>query len=311
MARRGLGAGLLGSGRSGVLASLATRLIPSSGSMLFAVFVVAAAASCINVGKALQKEGTKRLPRLVLDARVLGTYARDPTWALGMALDVLGGLLMVLAISLAPVSLVQPVAAGGVAVLAVFSHFRLGERLDAREWAGVALAVVGTVGIGAVAEEEQQDAPPAAEMTKTRVVLGVALVAVMLAAPSRLSRGAAASKASPGGAGGATTGSAGPLNGGGGGGGGGGGKKIVGLVGVGQGIPHHLRHAHLAAHAPAGAIAIGAGGDGGGHAASARAHHHHRGPRSDRAREAIAGASSGVFFSLSATSVKILSLIHI
>ena len=253
MARRGLGAGLLGSGRSGVLASLATRLIPSSGSMLFAVFVVAAAASCINVGKALQKEGTKRLPRLVLDARVLGTYARDPTWALGMALDVLGGLLMVLAISLAPVSLVQPVAAGGVAVLAVFSHFRLGERLDAREWAGVALAVVGTVGIGAVAEEEQQDAPPAAEMTKTRVVLGVALVAVMLAAPSRLSRGAAASKASIGGAGGATTGSAGPLNGSGGGGGGGGGKKIVGLVGVGQGIPHHLRHAHLAAHAPAGA----------------------------------------------------------
>ena len=273
--------------------------------MLFAVFVVAAAASCINVGKALQKEGTKRLPRLVLDARVLGTYARDPTWALGMALDVLGGLLMVLAISLAPVSLVQPVAAGGVAVLAVFSHFRLGERLDAREWAGVALAVVGTVGIGAVAEEEQQDAPPAAEMTKTRVVLGVALVAVMLAAPSRLSRGAAASKASPGGAGGATTGSAGPLNGGGGGGGGGGGKKIVGLVGVGQGIPHHLRHSHLAAHAPAGAIAIGAGSDGGGHAASARAHHHHRGPPSDRAREAIAGARSGVFFSLSATSVKI------
>ena len=79
------------------------------------------------------------------------------------------------------------------------------------------------------------------------------------------------------------------------------GKKIVGLVGVGQGAPHHLRHSHLAAHAPAGAIAIGAEVTAAGT------------PRAlariitarPIAREAIAGARSGVFFSLSATSVKI------
>ena len=58
---------------------------------LFAVLVVAVAASCINVGKALQKEGTKKLPRLVLDRKVLATYFQDSTWAAGMALDVCGG----------------------------------------------------------------------------------------------------------------------------------------------------------------------------------------------------------------------------
>ena len=108
---------------------------------VFAVFIVAVAASCINVGKALQKQGTKNLPRLVLDPKVIGTYLSDETWAAGMALDVFGGLLMVAAIARAPVSVVQAVAAGGVAVLAVYSHYKLGETLQAKEWAGVALAV--------------------------------------------------------------------------------------------------------------------------------------------------------------------------
>ena len=144
---------------------------------VFAVFIVAVAASCINVGKALQKQGTKNLPRLVLDPKVIKTYLSDETWAAGMALDVLGGLLMVAAIARAPVSVVQPVAAGGVAVLAVYSHYKLGETLRTQEWVGVGMAVCGTVGIGFNAEEQEP-----AELSGFRYLIGAFLVAAVVAA---------------------------------------------------------------------------------------------------------------------------------
>ena len=186
---------------------------------VFAVFIVAVAASCINVGKALQKQGTKNLPRLVLDPKVIGTYLSDETWAAGMALDVFGGLLMVAAIARAPVSVVQPVAAGGVAVLAVYSHYKLGETLQAKEWAGVALAVIGTIGIGWNSEEQQP-----AELSGFRYLIGAFLVAAVVAAPGYYKWHATKDKAmnrlgvnrS--------------------------GKKVVGLVGMGS--PHHLRTSH-------------------------------------------------------------------
>jgi drug/metabolite transporter (DMT)-like permease len=139
-----------------------------------------------------------------------------------MALDVCGGLLMVVAISRAPVSLVQPVAAGGVAVLAVFSHFRLGEKLEPRAWAGVAASVVGTVGIGLTSEDQ-----PPAELSTFRYLLGAALIAAMLALPAHLADRAGRRRARDG-------------------------KKIVGLVGVGVGTPiiSATARSHLAHPAP-------------------------------------------------------------
>ncbi|EEH52103.1 uncharacterized protein MICPUCDRAFT_53682 [Micromonas pusilla CCMP1545] len=95
---------------------------------VLAVLIVAVAASCVNVGKALQKQGTKSLPREI-SLVTLPTYLADATWRRGLVLDICGGLLMVVALAIAPVSLVQPVASGGVAVLAVYSHVHLEEKL--------------------------------------------------------------------------------------------------------------------------------------------------------------------------------------
>ena len=92
-----------------------------------------------------------------------------------------GGLLMVVAISIAPVSLVQPVAAGGVAVLAVFSHFRLNEKLENKAWAGVAATVCGTIGIGWTAEERPGDET----VSLTRIALGAFLIAARAHGPKR------------------------------------------------------------------------------------------------------------------------------
>jgi hypothetical protein len=72
--------------------------------------------------------------------------------------DIGGGLLSVVALSQAPVSVVQPIASGGLAILAVFSHFYLEEKLARAEWAAVGLAAVGTMGVAACAPEPVADA---------------------------------------------------------------------------------------------------------------------------------------------------------
>ena len=248
---------------------------------LFAVLVVAVAASCINVGKALQKEGTKRLPRFALDRKVVATYFKDTTWAAGMGMDVCGGLLMVVAISIAPVSLVQPVAAGGVAVLAVFSHFRLNEKLENKAWAGVAATVCGTIGIGWTAEEQPGDEP----VSLTRIALGAFLIACVLTYQSALlTRGTGTGPGSetPGKKR-ASSASARLL--------GLGGRSSRRIVGVGGGTPHHLREQFLKGQVVHDSIIATAPYVG--------TH------KETRAEEINAGFRSGTFFSLSASACKV------
>ena len=45
---------------------------------------------------------------------------------------------------------------GGLAILAVFSHFYLDERLRTREWLAVGVTGLGIVGLGISTEEEPQ-----------------------------------------------------------------------------------------------------------------------------------------------------------
>jgi len=149
----------------------------------FAVLVTILSSTSINIGKALQKKGTKSLPKLTFKKDILKTYFENDTWKLGLVLDVLGGVLMILALAIAPVSVVQPVAAGGVAILAGFSHVFLDEKLKEKEWVGVWCAVVGTVGIGwttgvntAAAAISEQNGKGEINVSTWRYVLGVFVV---------------------------------------------------------------------------------------------------------------------------------------
>lgn len=73
-----------------------------------AILITLVAATGNNVGKALQKEATRQLPRFSLDPAILVQYARSREWLVGLAADLAGALLMIAAFALAPVCVVLP-----------------------------------------------------------------------------------------------------------------------------------------------------------------------------------------------------------
>ncbi|KAL6523988.1 hypothetical protein OROMI_031083 [Orobanche minor] len=127
-----------------------------------------------NIGKVLQKKGTLILPPLSFKLKgstsrsmqfsmqflfsiirkqplcvktwVIRAYASNRAWIIGFMMDIFGAVLMLLALSHAPVSVVQPVSGCGLAILSVFSHFYLKEIMNVIDWMGIILAGIGTIG---------------------------------------------------------------------------------------------------------------------------------------------------------------------
>ncbi|XP_065000789.1 probable magnesium transporter NIPA9 [Musa acuminata AAA Group] len=99
-----------------------------------------------NIGKVLQKKGTVILPRLSFKLKVIRAYVLNKLWIIGFLMDICGAVLMLRALSQAPVSVIQPVSGCGLAILCVFSHFYLKEVMNALDWVGIALAGAGTIG---------------------------------------------------------------------------------------------------------------------------------------------------------------------
>ncbi|XP_027330785.1 probable magnesium transporter NIPA9 isoform X1 [Abrus precatorius] len=119
------------------------------------IVLTVAATAGNNIGKILQKKGTIILPPLSFKLKVIRAYALNKTWVIGFLMDMFGALLMLRALSLAPVSVIQPVSGCGLAILSIFSHFYLKEVMNAVDWVGITLAGFGTIGVGAGGEEQE------------------------------------------------------------------------------------------------------------------------------------------------------------
>jgi len=103
-----------------------------------------------NGGLLAEKYALGRLPDI--HARKAGamvkTLASSPLWLLGFVTLLAGLGLQVLALSVAPISLVQPVFASGLVLFVVLSHLIFDDHMGTAEWVGVGTVLVALVALG-------------------------------------------------------------------------------------------------------------------------------------------------------------------
>ena len=98
-----------------------------------------------SIGKGMQKVGVQTLPTLTSNPQVVWQYLSNSSWRAGLLLDIVGALFGLVALSILPISVAQPIFCNGLVLLACYSHFYLEEQLHWREWRAIGLCFVGTV----------------------------------------------------------------------------------------------------------------------------------------------------------------------
>lgn len=114
-----------------------------------ALLLALASATLTNIAYLRQQDAAAALPTLSLRRPLWSarTLLADRRWLAGFALESTGFALYVLALALAPLTLVQSIAAGGIGVLAFFSA-RFGRRdLERHEVGGVLVAILGLLAL--------------------------------------------------------------------------------------------------------------------------------------------------------------------
>jgi drug/metabolite transporter (DMT)-like permease len=107
-------------------------------------------ACALNLGYLLQHEVASSLPPLSLRRPIASVRSLlvERRWLLGSGLQAVGFVLYVVALSLAPLSLVQAVAAGGIGILAIMVSQVTHVRLTGLEKVGASVSVAGLALLG-------------------------------------------------------------------------------------------------------------------------------------------------------------------
>jgi hypothetical protein len=146
----------------------------------FALLITFISACLLNLGYLLQHSVASQAPPLSL--RHPGASVRsllgNRRWLLGLATEAAGWLLYVAALALAPLSLVQATAAGGIGILAIMVARVTHVPLSGRERMGALLSVLGLALLGVSLLGSHNEGSPSGY-----VWISVWLVASAIAAP--------------------------------------------------------------------------------------------------------------------------------
>jgi drug/metabolite transporter (DMT)-like permease len=149
----------------------------------FAFAAALGSAVCYGAGSVLQAMGVRRTGGVEnLDPRLLGRAVTQVPFVAGLGVDALGFVLSLAALRKLPLFAVEAVVAANVAVAAILSVVLLGARLLPREWAAVALVVVGLGLLALSAAPDHAVAVSAALRWATAVAAVVLVVAAVPAA---------------------------------------------------------------------------------------------------------------------------------
>lgn len=115
-----------------------------------ALVITLVSACLLNVGYLLEHSVASKAPPISLHHPVASVRSLlgNRRWLLGFASEAAGWVLYVAALALAPLSLVQATAAGGIGILAVMVSRVTHVRLTVRERIGVLLSVIGLALLG-------------------------------------------------------------------------------------------------------------------------------------------------------------------
>jgi drug/metabolite transporter (DMT)-like permease len=113
-----------------------------------------------------------------LRASLIGRLIRNPRWLVATLIGLLGWPLEIVALLLAPLTVVQPCLASGLVLLLWLGVTRLGERPGRREYGAVAAIVIGVGGIAWAAPERTTSNAGAVP-----IAIALGLVAIPIVAP--------------------------------------------------------------------------------------------------------------------------------
>lgn len=135
-----------------------------------------------NASIALQALEARRVPgEHSLRVSLIGRLVRNRRWLGATALGLIGWPLEIVALLLAPLTVVQPCLASGLILLLWLGATRLGESPGWREWAAVGAIVFGVTGVALAAPERTTDHAGAAA-----IALALGLVAIPIVTPYAL-----------------------------------------------------------------------------------------------------------------------------
>lgn len=155
---------------------------------MWPVALAVVGAWCIAAGAAAQEQpATAEEGKAVAGWGLLARLVRRPRWIGGGVLIVAGSALHVIALSLAPLTVVQPLGVSGLLLAVWLSARWRGRRLRRREWLGAAAVTFGLAGLVLTLPQQTQPLAAASDGMALLCLAGLAAAGAAWGAATRLS----------------------------------------------------------------------------------------------------------------------------